>query len=112
MIHISAHVREGVPLLIEAGGHASIGPDGLSAACAAVSVLLKTLGLELTGNAGCGVKGELGSPGSYRLEIVRCDDERWLRGLWDLSRGILGEIAREWPREIEFTVIEEKTDGT
>jgi uncharacterized protein YsxB (DUF464 family) len=112
MIRVSVRERAGVPVVIEADGHAQRGPDGLSAACAAVSVVLKAVGLELVGSDGCRVTGELDSPGRYRLEVVHCDDRCWLRGVWDLSRGILGEIAREWPREVEFTVIEENTDGT
>lgn len=112
MIRVTVSTRRGVLYRIAAEGHGSRGPDGLSAVCAAVSALLKGVGLSLLDSPGCTVEGTIEDQGLFDLTVTRCDDERWLRGLGDLTCTVLREIARQWPREIVFAVNEEKSNGT
>lgn len=122
MIALSIRTREGLPVRIEAHGHASAGSGALSAPCAAVSVLLKSLGGILVDHPSCAVRGSVSEPGAFILEIEGCRDQAWLRGVGDLLRCALQEVARSWPEEVCFSTgevsesifsgNEENSDGT
>ena len=107
MVSVTATLRRGLPRTIHAAGHAALGADGTSPACAAVSAALKAFGLALVENGTCSVSGDVTQSGRYDLEIIRCGDARWLRGVWTVTRIVLEETQRTWPREIDLNVLEE-----
>ncbi|TVR70166.1 MAG: ribosomal-processing cysteine protease Prp [Spirochaetaceae bacterium] len=107
MIRVTVHTRKGELVRIIAEGHAHRGPGELSAACGAVSAVLKGLGLSLLDQPDCTVEGSVESEGRYDLTIRECANGPWLTGTWDLARAVLGEIAREWSRDVVFTISEE-----
>ncbi len=108
MIRICYVERDAIPRVVEASGHAFVGLDGESAACAAVSVALKALGLTLVEKQSCRVDGEISKAGDYRLEIASCRDKRWLQGVWSVTLRLLEEARRTWPDEITIDSEKEK----
>lgn len=107
MIRVTARTRNGELFRIRAEGHALAQQEMQSAPCAAVSALLRGLGLSLLERGDCAVEGSVEREGQYDLSIVRCGDAAWLAGTWGLARAVLQGVAREWPREVEFTIHEE-----
>lgn len=112
MIRVTVRLRDALPVRIDADGHGLRGFDGQSAPCAAVSAVLKGLGLVLVEAPQCTVDGSVDQAGRYRLIISDCGDPHWMRGVWDSSRTTLQEIAREWPGEVNVSIIEENNNGT
>ncbi|WP_159438729.1 hypothetical protein [Alkalispirochaeta americana] len=119
---MSVRTRDGIPVRIEANGHGLRGADHRSASCAAVSAVLKGLGVVLVENSSCTVQGSVAGPGAFVLTVKDCRDQAWLQGVADLLGQTLQEIALAWPEEVcfsadelsktEFSRIEENSDGT
>lgn len=107
MVRIRIVESAGLPRAVEAEGHARLGADGESAACATVSAALKAFGLAVVENDRCPVDGAIAESGSYHLVIGDCRDGEWLRGLWELTKRVLLEGQRAWPDEIEVAITKE-----
>lgn len=107
MVRVRVVESDGVPRSVVAEGHAALGSDGASAACATVSAILKAFGLALVENARCAVDGEVSESGTYHLRIEECRDAAWLRGAWGVTRTVLIEGQRAWPGEIEVQITKE-----
>lgn len=112
MVRVRVVEAEDVPRSIDASGHARLGDDGASAACASVSAALKAFGLALVNNNDCVVDGAVRESGMYHLEIGDCRDHAWLSGAWRVTRTVLLEGQRAWPDEIRIEITKEKEDGT
>ena len=87
-----------------ADGHAA-GSSGANVACAAVTVLLRTVARTVAG-AGLASGGGAEGPGAMRLAVGRAAGGRrdWLRGVTDtLLRG-LADVAAEAPGEVEVRI--------
>jgi uncharacterized protein YsxB (DUF464 family) len=107
MVVVHAVVARGMLRSLRVEGHATIGEDGVSAACAVVSAATKALGLALTGNRSCSVTGDVVESGVFTIDSVRCRDRRWTRGAWDVARRAFLEAAEAWPHEVRVTIVEE-----
>ncbi len=111
MIGVHVTVAEGVPTRIISSGHAIRSGSADSAPCAAVSVVLKSFGLGLAGNAKCRVSARAEQPGALDIELHGCDDQRWLAGVWAVTETSLREIAVAWPDQVQLSITEEKRYG-
>jgi uncharacterized protein YsxB (DUF464 family) len=88
-----------------ADGHAGAGA-GANLACAAVTVLLRTVARTAAG-AGLAAGGGADAPGAMRLTVERAFGEQrgWLRGVTDtLLRG-LADAAAEAAGEIDVRIV-------
>lgn len=104
-------MRDAVLLSVSSEGHAVRGASSESAACALVSITLKSLGMTLAGRAGCHVQVAAPVEGSFRLRVIDCSEPEWLAGVWDVSRTALQEAVAVWANEIELR-IEEAEHGS
>ncbi|MFW5693732.1 MAG: hypothetical protein ACOCYB_01090 [Alkalispirochaeta sp.] len=77
-----------------------------------MSVVLKSFGLVVAGNARCGVHAQADAPGALELELSECDDHRWIAGVWAVTETSLREIAAAWPDEVRLSITEEKKYGS
>lgn len=90
---------------LSAKGHATIGKDGESLACAAFSVLLRTAfrcfeAKGLVDLAAADVPGEL----SWSLKRLGTADSEWTRGITDYLRTGIGDLAKEYPAEVSLVI--------
>lgn len=106
MIRVTALLENGLPQRVDSTGHALRGSDTENAACAVVSVLLKSLGMALVEQTGFHVQVEAPREGELHLKLLACDEPDRLAGLWDLTRLSLQEAAAAWPQDILFEVEE------
>ena len=107
MVSVTVRLHRGIPRALHAEGHAALGADGTSAACAAISAALKAFALALIEHGSCRVHGDVTHSGRYDLEITRCRSARWLRGAWEVTRLVLEETKRAWPEQVDLNVLEE-----
>lgn len=92
---------------ISSSGHAIKPGDGESAPCAAISLLLKSLGTVLAVRDDCRVTVRAKAPGEFLMELDGCSAEEWLTGIWSLADRNLREIARAWPNDVSLKYNEE-----
>jgi uncharacterized protein YsxB (DUF464 family) len=112
MILIEVTTRDGVPLRIRSRGHAVRTGSAESAPCAAVSVVLKSLGLTVAGDSRCDLRLQAERPGEFDLEVDAGDAVTWLAAVWSMAGTTLREIATAWPEQVRLTITEEKEHGT
>lgn len=112
MVRVTIDTVNGVPRRVRSRGHAVRQGGHDSAPCAAVSALLKGLGLAVAHNEDCAVRVDAPRPGEFDLTVDGCRDTAWFHGVWDLARRSFDEIAAAWPDEVTVTTIEERKNGT
>jgi uncharacterized protein YsxB (DUF464 family) len=112
MINVQVTIRDGVPTRVVSSGHAMRAGSTDSAACAAVSVVLKSFGLVVAGNSGCSVQVEAEQPGAFDLQLGARRDLSWIDGVWTVTETSLREISAAWPDEVRLTITEEKRYGS
>tara|TARA_B100000614_G_scaffold167465_1_gene149196 strand:- start:453 stop:791 length:339 start_codon:yes stop_codon:yes gene_type:complete len=112
MVRVEVTTGGDLPMRIRSTGHAQRPAAADSAACAAVSVVLKSFGLALARNGVCRIRLTADRPGVFDLEIEACDEPEWVRGMWAMARISLEEIEAAWPRDVQLTISEEKHNGT
>ena len=103
MITVRAWSQGGFLRRLEADGHAAKPEAGDSAACAAVSALLKAFAIvavdrfDATGSA----------PAAGRLELAMRGVHERAAGAWTLCRATLLEIERAYPDQVVIHTTEE-----
>lgn len=107
MIYVTITRRDGITRRIQSDGHAQRSGGVQSASCAAVSILLKSIGLALVDHAGCSVRGSIPQEGAYDVICNGCDDVAWFDGVIELFERNLKEIQTAWPAEVTVTYNEE-----
>ncbi len=91
---------------LQASGHAGGAALGANAACAAVTVLLRTAARVLSAVHGLVADGGADAPGHMELTVSseRGVAPEWLRGVTDsLVRG-LSDLAAEFPAEVAVRI--------
>lgn len=99
-------------MTIRSTGHAVRVAGAESAPCAAVSVVLKSLGLTVAGDPRCDLRLKAEHPGEFDLEIDASGAISWITAVWSMAETTLREIAAEWPDQVRLTITEEKQHGT
>jgi uncharacterized protein YsxB (DUF464 family) len=112
MILIEVTTLDGVLRRIRSRGHALRKGSAESAPCAAVSVILKSLGLTVAGNPRCDLRLTAERPGEFDLAVDTGEAVPWLAAVWSMAETTLREIATEWPDQVRLTITEEKKHGT
>jgi uncharacterized protein YsxB (DUF464 family) len=112
MILIEVTTSDGVPLRVRSRGHARRKGSAESAPCAAVSVVLKSLGLTVAGDSRCGLRVTADRPGEFDLEVDPGEAASWVAAVWSMAGTTLREIAAEWPEQVRLMITEEKKHGT
>ena len=94
-------------------GHAGDSPKGENLACAAVTLLARSVARLVTSRTGWTVDGSAPSPGNLSLAVKRRpeDTDEWLIGVTDTLMQALADIAEEYPGAISVN-IEETHDGS
>lgn len=112
MVDVQIRTRDGLPTHLSSRGHAGGNGSASNAACAAVSVLLKSFGLALVQHHGCTVDLAADQPGEFDLHLLDWNDPAWMQGVWTVTKAGLRETESAWPQEVQITITEEKKDGT
>lgn len=99
-------MRDGRLSRLESRGHAVRRGAAESAPCAAVSAVVRGLGLALVAGP-LTVDGDVSEPGHARFDVVECTDDQWMAGLSDGTLRTLEAIAHAWPNDVELERIEE-----
>ena len=97
---------DGVIKGAEASGHAGAEPRGANAACAAVTVLLRTAFETVSGYDGVVARGSAPAPGQLSFEVGRYPPgsvER-LKGVGDFLAIGLSSVEREYPGLIDLKI--------
>lgn len=102
MIRVVVHQRSGLLEHLEVSGHAPAAGGAESAPCAAVSAVVRALGLVLVRSPHCTVSGSAADPGYVDLTVENVGDAAWLAGAWDVAWTALQDAARTWPGEIQI----------
>ena len=94
-------------------GHAGDSPSGENLACAAVTLMVRTVARLVESQAEWTVDGLAPVPGNLFLEITRRpeDTDEWLRGVTDTLLWALADIVEEYPDAITVS-LEEKSNGS
>ena len=103
MITVRAWSKSGFLRRLESDGHASKTEDGDSAACAAVSAVLKAFAVVAVDRFDA--TGAAPTPG--RLEIAMHGAHERAAGAWTLCRATLLEIERAYPDQVVVKTTEE-----
>lgn len=103
MITVRAWSRGGFLQRLESDGHAVKPNTGDSAACAAVSAVLKAFAIVAVDDFGA--TGSAPAPG--RLEIAMQSAHERAAGAWRLCRATLLEIQQAYPGQVVVTTTEE-----
>ena len=90
-------------------GHAGEAPGGSNPACAAVSLLVRSVARTAAARSEWIVEGGAPEPGNLFLDIQRRpeDSDEWLRGVTDLLLGALADIDEEYPSALSVRIEEE-----
>jgi len=94
-------------------GHAGYWGGGVDPACAATTLLVRSVARLVASLDGWTVSGEAQKPGALSMEIEKrpMDSDVWLRGVTDTLLQGLGDIAREYPNSINLK-LEKVNDGS
>ncbi len=94
-------------------GHAGYGFAGSDPACAAVTLVARSVARLVASRTGWTVDGNAPEPGNLSLEIKRRpeDTEKWLSGVTETLMQALADIDKEYPESISVS-IEEKINGS
>jgi len=92
-------------------GHAGYWKRGVDPACAATTLLVRSVARLVASLDGWTVNGEARKLGALSMEIEKrpMDSDAWLRGVTDTLLQGLGDIAREYPNSINLKL--EKVDN-
>jgi len=97
---------DGVLRSVGAEGHAGTVPSGYNAACAAVTVLLRTAYETVAGYDGVEAEGSAAAPGLLNFKVGRYPPgavER-LKGVGDFLAVGLSSVEREYPGLIDLSI--------
>lgn len=96
---------------MELSGHAGYWERGGDPACAATTLLARSVARLISSLNGWTINGEARNLGELSMEIRRrpADSDAWLRGVTDTLLQGLGDIAREYPNSINLKL--EKMDN-
>ncbi len=94
-------------------GHAGDDPSGSNPACAAVTLVARSVARLVASRTGWTVDGNAPEPGNLFLDIRwRPEDtDKWLKGVSDTLIKALADIDSEYPDTISVS-IEEKINGS
>ena len=94
-------------------GHVTGAPSGANLACAAVTLMVRSVARVITARPGWIVNGDAPEPGNLSLVIERRpeDTAKWLKGVTDTLLRALADIAEEYPSALSVN-IEEKHNGS
>ncbi len=94
-------------------GHVAGAPRGKNLACAAVSLMVRSVARLVTAQPGWKVNGDAPEPGDLSLAIQwhPNDMTEWLKGVTDTLLRALIDIDEEYPSALSLS-IEEKNNGT
>ena len=94
-------------------GHAGYGNTGSDPACAAVTLMARTVARLIRGRTGWTVDGQAADPGNLFLDIISRpeDTDEWLAGVTETFLLALADIDREYPESISVS-LEEKNHGS
>lgn len=105
MVRVTIGRRNGLVRSIHSTGHALRGPSGVSAPCAAVSVVLKGLAETLLHREDVHLDGRASRPGEFWLEVTDREplhpgSDEWIEAAFLVAQRAIGEIARMWPDDV------------
>ncbi len=106
MIEVRIEREAGGALVrVSSTGHAGAGN---SAACLAVTTLLKSAARALAERPALQITGAAPHPGSmrFRVEVPNAEDLEYARGVTELLVRGLSELAAEFPEELRLTLHE------
>lgn len=94
-------------------GHAGYGTVGSDPACAAITLMARSIARLVRGRTGWTVDGTAAAPGNLFLDIQSRpeDTDEWLAGVTDTLLLALADIEREFPGSISVS-LEEKYHGS
>lgn len=94
-------------------GHVAGASKGENLACAAVSLIARSVAALLASRPGWIVNGDAPHPGNLSLEIRERPEEttEWLKGVSDTFLRALSDIDREYPLALSLS-IEEESNGS
>lgn len=89
---------------MDLSGHAGYWEEGRDPACAATTLLVRSVARLVASMDGWKVNGGARKPGALSVEIERrpVNSDLWLRGVTDTLLQGLGDIAREYPKSINL----------
>lgn len=89
-----------------AEGHAAFAAKGQDIVCAAASALVRTVARTFQSAEGFLVEGEAAKRGSveFSLRVADDADARWGRGVTEMFLKGIGDLADEFPGNIELTI--------
>ncbi|OQX28547.1 MAG: hypothetical protein B0D92_08340 [Spirochaeta sp. LUC14_002_19_P3] len=94
-------------------GHAGGAPGGENLACAAVSLLVRSVARLLASKPGWLVEGNAPKPGSFYLSVQRHslaeqrhfdDMTQWLKGITDTLLQALADVGEEYPSTLSVEI--------
>jgi uncharacterized protein YsxB (DUF464 family) len=94
-------------------GHAGISPKGENPACAAITLLVRSVARLTASGTEWSVEGNAPEPGNLSLVLKRRpqDTDEWLGGVTDTLLQALADISTEFPEAVSVS-IEEKNNGS
>ena len=110
MIRLSLRLQaDGCLRSFSATGHAGAGPKGRNLACAAATVLLRTVARLLSAQSDLRVSGQAPAEGEMRLALEPPPPARreWVRGVTATLVAGLTDLDREFPGRLKLDVGEE-----
>ncbi len=90
---------------IKAEGHSMSALKGSNIVCAAVTSQLRSVVRVMESADGCQSSISAEHDGQLALEIMSCNDNRWLAGVTDVLLAGLIEIERDFPDECKIELI-------
>jgi uncharacterized protein YsxB (DUF464 family) len=107
MIWCRLETERGMIRFLESSGHGAVNSTvaGVSISCAAVSTLIRSLGVLLETSDKVVIGVEKFSPGEVRLRVEHVDEsaEEWLRGLTDMLARGLEDVQKDFPDDVQYT---------
>ena len=98
---------------LEMRGHAGYGSEGSDPACAAVTLVARSVSRLIASRTGWTVDGDAKRPGNLSLTVNERpgDADEWLGGVTDTLMRALADIEAEYPDSISVST-EEINDGS
>jgi len=92
---------------LESFGHAGLALKGSDILCAAVTILLRTVGKVLTHRKGMVVFRDVAKPGVFSILVQKYEPENlsWLLGVTDTLVGGLEDLVEEYPENLKLEII-------
>jgi len=105
--------RNGCIRAMKLHGHAGYSTSGSDPACAAVTLLARSVARLLASRAGWTVEGSAPRPGNFSLAIIQRPQgtDEWLGGVSETLLQALADIDEEFPGSISVR-LEEMNNGT